>query len=155
MSEKRMTHREFVALINEKRAEGEIVYMGLEGPEVVSLDGMLSQPAEGILYDINRLPEVVATFIERDEDYGAKWVNDYAVCDIITELKRRNEASLSREKVLREALEETLRCITSEYAGGYLAEMRDQNRRASWYLDKCIPAEQAARAALASTETEK
>ena len=72
---------------------------------------------------------------------------------LLCELRERR-ASLSREKVLREALEETLRCITSESAGGYLAEMRDQNRRARWFLDKCIPAATAARAALASTETE-
>jgi hypothetical protein len=75
-------YTEFRDSILEEERKGNIVYMGIEGPYIINLDEFLKQPAEGILYDLNRSPEVVLTFID-----DPKWVNDYAVALVIKRLK--------------------------------------------------------------------
>ena len=67
-------------LENEK--ENRIVFLGFGGLMSADIDEFLKQPLEGILYDLNRLPEVVLTFID-----DPKWVNDYAVYLVIKKLK--------------------------------------------------------------------
>jgi hypothetical protein len=49
-----------------------------------NIDEFIKQPLDGILYDLNRLPEVVLTFID-----DPKWVNDYAVYLVIKRLKEK------------------------------------------------------------------
>lgn len=44
----------------------------------------IKQPIDGILYDLNRSEEVVLTFLP-----DPKWVNDYAVAQVIRSLKSR------------------------------------------------------------------
>jgi hypothetical protein len=66
----------------EQAEQGNIVFMGIEGPMVTNLEEFIKQPIEGILYDLNRLPEVIMTFID-----DPKWVNDYAVYLVIKRLK--------------------------------------------------------------------
>lgn len=66
--------------------KGNVVYMGIEGAMVVPLDEFIKQPAEGLLYDLNRSPEVVLTFID-----DPKWVNDFAVSMVIKKLKEMVE----------------------------------------------------------------
>jgi hypothetical protein len=62
--------------------KGHIVFIGIEGPMVANLEEFVKQPVDGILYDLNRSPEVVLTFID-----DSKWVNDYAVSLVIKKLK--------------------------------------------------------------------
>lgn len=69
-------------LILEKAKQGKVVFSTFDGLAVVDLDKFIEQPAEGILYDLNRLPEVVFTWID-----DPKWINDYAVSLVITKLK--------------------------------------------------------------------
>jgi len=71
-------------LILKKAKEGKVVFMGIEGPMEADLDKFIDQPIEGLLYDLNRLPEVVLTFID-----DPKWINDYAVHLVIVRLKAR------------------------------------------------------------------
>ena len=66
---------------------GNVVFMGLEGCVVAPLEEFVKQPADGILYDLNRSPEVVLTFID-----NPKWVNDYAVSLVIRKLREQVEA---------------------------------------------------------------
>ena len=75
---------EFRDMIMTEYKKGNIVVMGVDGPEVSEASNFIDQPADGILYDLNRTEEVVLTFIE-DE----KWVNDYAVAKTIRELKKQ------------------------------------------------------------------
>ncbi len=63
---------------------GNIVYTTPEGMGVVPIKGFINQPTEGLLYDLNRLPEVVLTFID-----DPKWINDYAVAIVIMKLKEK------------------------------------------------------------------
>lgn len=64
--------------------KGNIVVSGYEGLQTGSLSGIVKQPVEGILYDINRGEEVILTFID-----DPKWVNDYACAQVIRELKKQ------------------------------------------------------------------
>ena len=45
------------------------------------LDDFIRQPADGILFDLNRLEEVSMTFLD-----DPKWVNDFAVAQVIRRL---------------------------------------------------------------------
>jgi len=75
---------EFKDMLMKEYKKGNIVVMTIDGPEVSEASNFIDQPADGILYDLNRTEEVVLTYIE-DE----KWVNDYAVAKTIRELKKQ------------------------------------------------------------------
>ena len=64
--------------------KGNIVVAGFEGLKGMLLDEFIKQPADGILYDLNRGEEVILTFLP-----DPKWVNDYAVAKVIRALKRK------------------------------------------------------------------
>lgn len=63
--------------------EGNIVIRNQEGLETFNLDDFINQPAEGILYDLNRDRATTLSLIKTDP----KWVNDYAVALVIEKLK--------------------------------------------------------------------
>lgn len=86
-SEQMKAKKKFRDLVLQEARKGNIVFLG-EGPMVANLNEFIKQPAEGILYDLNRLPEVVLTFID-----DPKWINDYAVSLVITKLKANLEAA--------------------------------------------------------------
>lgn len=68
----------------EEYKKGNIVVSGVDGLQVMNLKEFIKQPTDGMLYDLNRSEMVVLAFIE-----DPKWVNDYAVCKTIIELKNR------------------------------------------------------------------
>lgn len=74
----------FRDLVLEESRKGNVVFMGIDGPMVAPLDEFIKQPAEGILYDLNRSPEVVMSLID-----DPKWVNDYAVSMVIRRLREQ------------------------------------------------------------------
>ncbi|MFA5154252.1 MAG: hypothetical protein WC554_17005 [Clostridia bacterium] len=63
--------------------KGNIVVSSFEGLQVIELSEFIKQPAEGILYDLNRNESVVLTFID-----DPKWINDFAVAKTIQALKK-------------------------------------------------------------------
>ena len=75
--------KELRQLILDKRKEGKVVVMGLEGPMSMLLEDIIKQPTDGLLYDLNRLEETSLTFFDKD----IKWVNDFAVALVIRKLK--------------------------------------------------------------------
>lgn len=85
-------------LIAEYR-EGNVAVLGIEGLMRMPLADFIQQPADGMLYDLNRLEEVVLTSIS-----DRKWVNDFAVAKTIRALKARidelESASPSTPEVL-------------------------------------------------------
>ena len=91
MTKKSVCSEDFKKLVLQNAEKGNVVTMTLEGPAAVNLKKFVEQPAWGILYDLNRLPEVVLTFID-----DPKWVNDFAVSMVITELKNQIEKLRSR-----------------------------------------------------------
>ena len=77
---------ELKQLILDKRKEGKLVHTTIEGFVSVDISEFIKQPADGILYDLNRLEEVVLTFIN-----DPKWVNDFAVALTVRALKAEIE----------------------------------------------------------------
>ena len=71
-----------------ERKNGNVVFWGLPGQLMTAkLDDFIKQPAEGILYDLNRLEEISLTLFG-----DPKWVNDFAVALTIRKLKDELEA---------------------------------------------------------------
>lgn len=73
-------------IILKEYEKGNIVFYTIEGLSVVNLKEFIKQPVEGLLYDLNRDE---ATVLAMADD--PKWVNDFAVCKVITALKKRIE----------------------------------------------------------------
>ena len=112
-----MTRTEQIkALILEREAEGRVVYY--QSPtELVSsvLSELCKQPADGLLYDLNRDESTILTLASDNDPY---WVNNYATAKVIRHLKARiesleEELKLEKEKVsiLNERLDEAVRRI--------------------------------------------
>lgn len=72
--------------ILEEYKKGNIIIASALGLEGHKLSEFIKQTTEGLLYDLNRDELVVLTFID-----DPKWVNDYAVCKVITALKSKIE----------------------------------------------------------------
>ena len=66
--------------------KGNVVFHTVDGFKTVSLTEFIKQPADGILYDLNRDEATILTFID-----DPKWVNDYAVAKTIRALKNQVE----------------------------------------------------------------
>jgi len=63
---------------------GNIIVATFEGLRGMPLSEFIKQPAEGMLYDLNRNEAVVLTFLP-----DPKWINDYAIAKVIRALKNR------------------------------------------------------------------
>ena len=74
-------------LVLEQAALGNVVFSTVDGYMAARLDEFIAQPTMGLLYDLNRSPEVVLTFLD-----DPKWVNDYAVYQVIKRLKEMVDA---------------------------------------------------------------
>lgn len=64
-----------------------IIFFGSDGYMAADIDEFIKQPLGGMLYDLNRLPEVILTFVD-----DPKWVNDYACYLVIKRLKEFYDA---------------------------------------------------------------
>ncbi len=64
--------------------EGKIAVMTFEGLGSMKISHFITQPADGILYDLNRLEEQSLT-LEREDH--PRWINDFAVAKTIRALK--------------------------------------------------------------------
>ena len=84
-----------------ERDKGNLVYAHLEGYSVVKVEDFVKQPAEGMLYDLNRGEEVSLSFITEK-----KWVNDFAVALTIRKLVEQRDAARS-ERLPLDQIEET------------------------------------------------
>jgi len=74
-------------IVTEQEKKGNVVFLTFDGPMSAKLDEFVEQRIEGLLYDLNRLPEVVFTYMD-----DPKWVNDYAVYLVIKKLKELLDA---------------------------------------------------------------
>lgn len=84
------TAEELRDYILSEREKGNVVFHGLPGQLMSApLEEFVKQPADGILYDLNRLEEIALTFID-----DPKWVNDFAVALVIRKLVAQRNAKV-------------------------------------------------------------
>lgn len=85
--------KEVLETIREQEAKGRVVIMTVDGLTSVSLEELVSQPAEGILYDLNRDTLTTSTLLMASgEDLhlpNMRLVNDYAAALVIKYLKNK------------------------------------------------------------------
>ena len=110
--------KELKQFILDKRDEGKVVVMGLEGPMSMPIEGIIKQPTDGLLYDLNRLEETTLTFIG-----DIKWVNDFAVALVIRKLKSENERLRKIEEAAKLLVEDGINaqdawCLLLNALGG-------------------------------------
>ena len=74
---------ELIDLIKQELEKGNVVYRDIEGLHSIKLSDIVNQPADGILYDLNRNEAVILQFID-----DPKWVNDFACAQVIRYLKK-------------------------------------------------------------------
>jgi len=77
-----MKAEEIKKFILDEYKKGNVVIYDHEGLKTMSLDEIIKQPADGLLYDLNRNEAVILTFID-----DPKWINDYACAQVIRKLK--------------------------------------------------------------------
>lgn len=84
-----MKQEELKEIVLKARAEGKVVMWVLPDQLMTApVEEFVQQPADGILYDLNRLEECVLS------DGGIRWVNDFAVALTIRELVRQRDNAL-------------------------------------------------------------
>ena len=72
----------------QERENGNVVFWALPDQlAIMKLDDIVEQPVDGILYDLNRSEEVSLTFMD-----DKKWVNDFAVAQVIRKLVQQRNA---------------------------------------------------------------
>lgn len=76
-----------------ERDKGNLVYAHIEGYSVVSVDDFVKQPADGILYDLNRDEATALAFM-----HEKKWVNDFAVALTIRKLIEQRDTAIAALK---------------------------------------------------------
>ncbi len=81
-----MKREELIELLNKNTQAGKVTFESIEGIVSAPLDEFIKQPAEGMLYDLNRDMATCLTFIDRPA-----WINNYACCVVIKALKKRIE----------------------------------------------------------------
>lgn len=91
-----MDENELEDYVLQKKKEGKIVFRTFDGFGESNLEDFLAQPAEGILYDLNRDGATVLTFLD-----DPKWTNDFAVGLVITELKMYYDAYMNLVDALK------------------------------------------------------
>lgn len=79
-------------LILGERDKGNIVLATIAGLMTAPLDEFVKQHVDGMLYDLNRGEEVSLTFI-----HDRKWVNDFAVAQVIRKLVAQRDEALARQ----------------------------------------------------------
>lgn len=72
--------------IFEAHKNGNIVFM-VDGGRIVQakFDDFIGQHADGILYDLNRLPEVTMTLFKKSK--SPRWINDIAMSYVVRGLR--------------------------------------------------------------------
>ena len=76
--EKELTEGEqILKIIRDAEEKGIVVFWELDQLSGMDLDTMISQPTDGLLYDLNRDKATCATWIKQDGRKGT-WVNSYS-----------------------------------------------------------------------------
>ena len=91
MGEVLNTVGDLLNVIRQEEEKGRVVVMTVEGPASYDIEEFCAQPAEGLLYDLNRDTLTTATLLKSGEESlpPVRLVNDYAVALVIRHLKNK------------------------------------------------------------------
>ena len=104
--------------------QGRVVIMTIEGFAEASLEDIIKQPTEGLLYDLNRDRATILTFIE-----DKKWVNDFACMLVIIKLKQKlTEHDNEIKELIDKMIEEAKKDMDSISIGRVLALTQLKNK---------------------------
>jgi hypothetical protein len=92
------TKEEIKQLLIDADKAGNIIVNTIDGLVGYKASVFLSQPVDGLLYDLNRDEATILTFID-----DPKWINDFAVCKVIRLLHQENATLKDRVKVLEKS----------------------------------------------------
>lgn len=81
-----MDRKELIELLEKNTQAGKVTFENIEGLVSASLDEFIKQPADSMLYDLNRDMATCVTFIDKPT-----WINNFACCVVIKALKKRIE----------------------------------------------------------------
>ena len=83
--------------------------MTIDGPVSVDIDKFISQPTEGLLYDLNKDRATILAFID-----DIKWINDYAAMLTITKLKEHYDKHISSKLKKYYDFYDSVACLIAE-----------------------------------------
>ena len=86
-------HEETKELILSEAKKGNVVFATVEGLMTANLNEFIEQPTEGLLYDLNRDAATILSQLD-----NPKWINDYAVMQVIRKLKEYYDLHNSKPK---------------------------------------------------------
>jgi len=81
-------HTKIKDRILDEYKKGNIVVSSFEGLMVAPIKQVINQPVDGLLYDLNRNEVTVLNYID-----DPKWINDFAMVQVIRELKQQLESN--------------------------------------------------------------
>lgn len=91
MSEKQ-DKKKWSEIVREERSKGNVVFLCIDEVMCAPVKEIIKQPAEGLLWDLNRDEVTALSFM--DQDGMIHWVNNFAVALVIKELKRQLDDAL-------------------------------------------------------------
>lgn len=93
-----MENTELLDKILELQKEGKIAFMTIDGLVSVDINNIIQQPAEGLLYDLNR--DTASLMSLAKEGKNKRWINDMALAHVVTKLVEKcNALSKANEEL--------------------------------------------------------
>ena len=93
-----MENTELLDKILELQKEGKIAFMTIDGLVSADINSIIQQPAEGLLYDLNR--DTASLMSLAKEGKNNRWINDMALAHVVTKLVEKcNALSKANEEL--------------------------------------------------------
>ena len=93
-----MENTELLDKILELQKEGKIAFMTIDGLVSADINSIIQQPAEGLLYDLNR--DTASLMSLAKEGKNKRWINDMALAHVVTKLVEKcNALSKANEEL--------------------------------------------------------
>lgn len=93
-----MENIELLDKILELQKEGKIAFMTIDGLVSADINNIIQQPAEGLLYDLNR--DTASLMSLAKEGKNKRWINDMALAYVVTKLVEKcNALSKANEEL--------------------------------------------------------
>lgn len=101
-----MEEKTTLELVEQARKDNKVAFMTVEGLMSTTIDEILNQPVEGILYDLNRDYATIMTLAKNSKN--VRWVNDLALSDLFKEVFNRYKKLEEENKALKENAEKSV-----------------------------------------------